>query len=150
MIKWGVITRWTVLADGMIHALGGKFRSRRGGPDYGELAAIGLTALVVIAVGWLLSRWLARNDDGKRRFHSRRALFRALCHAHELNHGERRLLRRLARYHRLKNPSRVFLEPEHFQSDQLSPALRQREGELLDLRELLFGPLDEPSRTASS
>jgi len=140
---WTQLNSAFLLASGPFQAMGRQFRSKRGGLDEGELLAIGLTVLMVGIGGWLLSRWLARQEAGKRRSHSRRQLFRTLCAAHELSGHDRRLLRQLARAHRLRDPARVFLEPQRYDPKVLSPALEAKQHELNQLRGRLFGDLSE-------
>ena len=146
MKAWGLTTWWVLLASGPFQAMGRQFRAKRGGVDYGELTAIVVTFVLIGVAGWGLSRWLARREEGKRRFFSRGRLFRALCQAHGLERPDRWLLRRLARAHGLKDPGRIFLEPDRFDAGRLRGPLRGRQADFDRLRQHLFGDIAKADR----
>lgn len=99
---------------------------------------VGLGILGGISAGvWLLNR-LAHREGGQRRYNSPPALFRALCRAHGLSRGNRRLLKQLARHQQLADPARLFLEPERFDTPNLGPALKAQRARLQAIREQLF------------
>jgi hypothetical protein len=93
--------------------------------------------LGVAAVAWACSR-LLRMRDRYRVFRSPARLFFVLCRAHRLRWRECWWLWRLARFQRLRDPARLFLEAERFDPAQLSPSLRARGHELMQLRGRLF------------
>jgi hypothetical protein len=76
---------------------------------------IALICLAVYAITYLVNRW---------QYNSPTSLFRGLCRLHGLNRNARQLLRRVARYHRLAHPARVFTEPGLLDSARLSPSSR--------------------------
>jgi hypothetical protein len=92
----------------------------------------GMIALVclVICLGSRLHR--------RRRYHSHGLLFRALCRIHGLDHRARRLLKQVARHHKLAQPARLFTEPKWLNPAGLRGALRRRATEVAILRNRLF------------
>jgi hypothetical protein len=118
-------------------SLGSRFRGR-GAELRGDDWVSGLL-LLTAAIGLicLLSRLLA-HQQRPRAFNKSTALFRALCRAHALDHPARRLLWKLARWRKLDQPGRLFLEPEHFETSDLSAELTARGEELQALRDRLF------------
>jgi hypothetical protein len=118
-------------------SLGSRFRGRSA-ELRGDDLLIGLL-LLIAAIGLLhlLSRLLARQQR-PRAFNKPKALFRDLCRAHALDRASRRLLWELARWRKLDQPGRLFLEPEHFEAPDLSTALKARGEELEALRDRLF------------
>ncbi len=122
-------SRWRSLGRGV--------RGKSSNFDTGDIV-IALSVLAGIAVAiWLLANLLDRNDR-RRRYNRPRALFRDLCRVHDLNYGRRRLLRQIARWQRLRQPARLFLEPERFEPGNLSPRLRLRTEQVTALRDKLF------------
>ena len=93
-------------------------------------AAIGLLVLVLTFTGRAMGWWSR---------HSSTMLFRELCGAHELSASHRRLLRKLARSHGIKDQALIFLLPEKFEPESLPPPLRRRSAEIAVLRDELFG-----------
>lgn len=100
-----------------------------------------VTGLMVLAcfvlAFWALSHLVAYQER-RRRLASPWALFLSLCWAHRLPWRQRWLLWRLAREHRLRDPARLFLEPEWFDAAHLGPALEARVEPLAALRARLF------------
>ncbi len=108
-----------------------------------------LTIVFTLAGALLvLNRLLDRRDQDQRRVNQPLRLFLALCKAHRLNWSEQWLLWRVARCQRLRDPGRLFLEPERLDSTNLSPTLRLRWAQLRQLRERLFRGL--PGEESSS
>ena len=102
----------------------------------------GLLVLTAIVLGlWLLSQLLARQERRKS-YNSAWMMFFSLCKAHGLSWSDRWLLWRLARHQRLRDPARLFLEPERLADDNLSPALRLRLAQWEALRGRLFADLE--------
>ncbi|HZZ71215.1 MAG TPA: hypothetical protein VFE24_03125 [Pirellulales bacterium] len=95
---------------------------------------------VVVLVGlafWALTRIMAK-EDRKRGFNSPKALFLALCKAHQLPRRDRRLLKRLARQNGLQPASRMFLEPDLFRSERLAAGLKSQSAQIEALSARLF------------
>ncbi len=69
------------------------------------------------------------------------ALFRSLCKAHGLRRSSRRMLKQLAHWQRLEHPSRLFVEPERFETVNLSPTLQSQTSAIHALRDRIFGDL---------
>lgn len=105
--------------------------------DWGSLA----TAVLLLLAAVLIGTWTARTVQivVQRWRHGRARLFLDLCRAHELSRNERRMLQQLARAHRLRSAAELFLAPERFDAQHLSPALAEHESELHGLRMHLFG-----------
>ena len=98
-----------------------------------------LTAIVLAM--WLLSQILARQERRKS-YNSAWMMFFSLCKAHGLSWSDRWFLWRVARHQRLRDPARLFLEPERLADDNLSPALRLRQAQWKGLRGRLFADLE--------
>lgn len=103
---------------------------------------LGLTVLVAMAaVLLILLRILDRSQRRRRHPNHPLRLFLELCKAHGLNWSERWLLWRAARDQRLRDPGRLFLEPERLDPANLSPSLRLHGSRLRLLRERIFPSL---------
>ena len=103
--------------------------------------------IVVIAVMtlWLLAR-LSGADDRRQRCDRPWMLFLSLCRAHRLRWSDWWLLLRVARHQRLREPARIFLEPERLETANLSPSLKSRAQRLCWLRGHLFARSQETQR----
>ena len=116
------------------------FKGRR--IDAGDV----VTGLVILgAIGlavWLLSA-LMNYQERRRGRSSPIRLFLSLCKAHGLRWSQRWLLWRVARAHRLRDPARLFLEPERLRPDGLGPAFRLRGLQLKQLYDRVFGDLED-------
>ena len=136
-----IIYRFILLAEqGRLDHLTSGFRGRRARFDSDDLAT-GLLILGGVAVAiWVLSQFLARQEKNKPCNKPGR-LFRNLCKAHGLGLADYWLLWRLARYHRLRDPARLFLEPERFDAANLNVAWRARAEQLREIGERLFADL---------
>ncbi|MBX3412311.1 MAG: hypothetical protein KF708_06295 [Pirellulales bacterium] len=109
--------------------------------------------LLTLAVAGLaaLALWARQVRAGSgRQQNNPRALFRALCRAHGLDHASRRLLDQLARQQRLADPARLFLEPERFEAASLGPALKSQQGRYASLRDRLFAEPGVVSRETTN
>lgn len=124
--------------------LGQRFRGSRAQLDEWDIS-VGIAVVGGLLVGiFLLSRYASSSEKG-RRFHSQRKLFRSLCAAHGLERSDGRLLKRLARLHRISHPARLFLEPERFQRLESGRELSAENDAIEALRRRLFtGALDQP------
>jgi hypothetical protein len=128
--------------------LEGMMRQFSGGNRHlGTMHLVLLTLIVAILVA-VMARF--SSQVGKPRYNNPRALFRALCRAHRLDLGSRRLLDRLARQQRLADPARLFLEPERFELNNLGPTLKSQQARFVTLRDRLFTEPSAASRDASS
>lgn len=118
--------------------LGRNFRDGGAGLSTGNLIFAVTVVVGVTTSVWLLSRWLRIREE--RGFNNPRALFRELCQAHGLERTDRRLLKSLARAHRLDHPSRLFLEPDRFDVSARPGAETLAERARLEsLRDRIFG-----------
>ena len=129
---------------GRLSHMGSGFRGRRARLETSDVL-VGLAIIAgVSAVVWLLWYVNLRQQGGGKRSRPL-MLFLELCRAHGLRFSERWLLWRLARAVRLRDPARLFLEPERFDTAGLPAVLRLRAAQLTRLRERLFPePLDAP------
>ena len=107
-----------------LRALGSGLRGRGARIDPGDALMVALVFIILILGSVILSRFLARREDG-RSFSSPGTLFRALMKAHGIDHSGRRLLRRMARWHRLSQPAQLFVDPARFDLANLTLALAQ-------------------------
>lgn len=112
-----------------------------------HLVVVTLIAASLAALYWYL-RYGRIGADA--RYNNPRALFHALCRAHALDRGSRRLLDQLARQQRLVDPARLFLEPERFEAANLGPTLKSQQARFAALRERLFAEPSVPTREASN
>jgi hypothetical protein len=92
-------------------------------------AAIGVVSVVLVVANRIGRRW---------RYNSHPALFCGLCKVHGLDSSARRLLKRAMRFHRLRHPGRLFIEPKWLDPANLSPAFQPQAAELERLRNRLF------------
>ena len=107
--------------QGRLEQLGRRFRPGAGRTGADNLMIWIIIALAIALAVWLLSQWFNAHEQSC--FSSRRGLFRILCRAHGLDWSSRRLLARLARHQGLRDPGRLFLEPNRFDRETMSPAL---------------------------
>jgi hypothetical protein len=129
--------RWGNIAGGM--------KSRP--VDNGNLVAVLLTLTAIGLLLWLIVRFFTPRDKDNQ-YCSPLGLFLELCRAHKLPWGERWLLWQVAAAHRLRQPARLFLEPEWLTTEALPPKLQARAHALGNLRGRLFAEeppdLEEP------
>jgi len=90
---------------------------------------IGVVAVTLLIANRIAYRW---------RYNSHPALFRGLCKLHGLDSASRRLLKRVVRFHRLRQPARVFVEPKWLDPANLDASFQPRAPELERLRNGLF------------
>ncbi|HJQ81577.1 MAG TPA: hypothetical protein VJ828_16565 [Lacipirellulaceae bacterium] len=129
------LSRWIALLSASSEGwhVWGRFDHERPTYDLWQILLVLCAAVVATALGVVLLR-LA----GRFRTNSSRAFFRELCRAHGLSPSNRRALLRLAAARGLLNPSLLFVEPRHFETTDLPPALQVVEKELQLLRDRLF------------
>lgn len=104
-------------------------------PEYDpdQLLMILTFVAIVVTMGLLLVRMRSQFQTD-----SKRALFSELCRAHGLNASSRRLLKRLAAARRLSHAATLFVEPQYFDTSDMSPALQAAMDELQRLRDQIF------------
>ncbi len=119
------------------------FRGDRVRLDFGLIAGLLLGAAGLAAVIWFVSR-LAGGRNRRSVSNSPAKLFMSLCRVHGLAWQDKWLLWRLARWQRLDDAARLFLEPEQFDLEGLSPDLGARTQRLKALRDRLFADLPRP------
>jgi hypothetical protein len=117
--------------------LGSGFRTKRENFQPSDLIPWIVVSAVVIGGLAILARVMARRE--KQAFDSPRALFRELSRAHGLDFANRQLLRRLARSAGVKQPARLFLEPQRFEPTNLPKDLQEKWPAIESLRARLFG-----------
>ena len=142
---------WTLTAQrSRLDEVTSVFRNRPSQIDT-QYMLTGLLVLAAIVLGmWLLSQLLARQER-RRSYNSAWMLFLSLSKAHRLSWPDRWLLWRVARHQGLRDPARLFLEPERLADNNLGPALRLRGAQLKALRGRLFAGLESrPGRPAGS
>jgi hypothetical protein len=128
--------------DEMASRMAEGFRGDRTRFDPGTVLTLILATAAIVLALWLVSycsagrrRPAAHNSPGK--------LFLALCRAHRLGWRDAWLLWRLARWHELEAPARLFLEPDRFDFQGLNRSLTRRAARLQSLRRRLFADLPE-------
>ncbi len=127
-----------LLAGGSrLESMGKQFRKGSKTFDSGDLVLWLIAVAAIILVFWLLVRY-KEQQDGPDRTNSPRRLFRELRQAQRLTLADRWLLWRIARWQRLSQPAKLFLEPERYEPANLSPRLRSRTKQLAKLRDKLF------------
>jgi hypothetical protein len=138
-----------LLADrtSIFRDMGSGFREKRESFDPTDLLWWLFVAVLVLAAFGVVACILAKQDK-RRLFNSPRALFNALCKAHELNHSSRGLLKQLARAQHLTVPARLFLEPSRFEPAMLSPELRPQREAIIALRQRLFVQAEQPAASS--
>ena len=108
--------------EGGFSDLGSKLHGRRARWEISDIL-IWTAVLIAIVLGiWMLARIAARQDKAKR-INNPWALFCSLARAHGLDRASRRMLKQLAQWQRLDHPGRLFVEPERFETVNLSPGL---------------------------
>lgn len=133
---------WLLLADrSPFHSMSRNFRGRHAQLDTDDIIMVVLIVVGAALGIWILSRLMQRQDKEKR-YHNRRALFRALCRAHGLSYRQRWLLSQHARRLQLDEPGRLFLEPQHLEPAAMSGLETSQAVELSKLRAYFFAGLE--------
>ncbi|HEX5444199.1 MAG TPA: hypothetical protein VFW87_10240 [Pirellulales bacterium] len=117
-------------------------QSRQAQVDVGDLTSALLIFCLFFVSVWGISRLVARKERAVSCLDPR-ALFRALCRAHQLNRPDRQLLKQLALEHRLAQPSLLFIEPDCFDVEELGEAWQKHRQRLTELRTRLFAGLGQ-------
>lgn len=105
---------------------------------------LGLAVLAGLAAAlWILARLMEWREQA-RPVNRPLGLFLALCRAHRLSWSDRWFLWRIAASQGLRDPGRLFLEPERLEPAHLPTALRSRAAQARRLRNQLFSA-PEPS-----
>ncbi len=103
-------------------------------------AALVVASIVAIGLAFsLVVRYLTWREG--RRYRHPQKLFWELCRAHGLDRASRKRLQRLANAHQLRDPARVFLEPERFNATLLGTSFNDDRAALEALRDLIFADL---------
>lgn len=140
-LAWCHFTLLATDLESFFRGLGSQFSGKRARVGWSDaLIILGVIAVVGLAAS-LLSRYLAKTEHA--RLNSPRALFRELCRLHGLKFRERQAMRRLARFHRLAHPARLFLEPDRFGAALEHPLLQMHARQLSLIRERLFASTAE-------
>jgi len=117
-------------------SFGESFRNR-GTTGYDDVL-VGLLIVAALLAGmWAVSRLVGLRRRGG--VNSPWRLFWALCKAHHLSWSDSRLLRRVARHQGLREPGRLFLEPERWEEKGLGPRFAAEYSRLKSLRNQIFG-----------
>ena len=131
-----------LFADPRLLKFQNSFQAREITVDSGQIL-IGLAILtIVILVLWIGSRAMERRAR-RGHFDSSLGLFLSLAKAHKLGWSERWLLWQLARCHQMKEPARLFLEPERFDSSNLTGSLLAKQNQLKLISRRIFAERTE-------
>lgn len=135
-MKFPLAMYYVLATRDVFRDMGSGFREKRETFDPSDfLVWIAVIVGICAVLAWL-SRILAQ--DKHQIFNSPRSLFNALSKAHGLDRQQRTLLKQIAKHHNISPTARLFLEPEWFDLESLSPALREREPAIESIRALLF------------
>jgi hypothetical protein len=105
---------------------------------WGTVGTIATVSALLVLVIWLITVLIRYR--AQRTCHSPWQLFHGLCAAHGLNHGERSLVRQLARDLELDQPAVLFVEPAWWDHDRLPAGLTRQFTVIDKLRKRLFAP----------
>ena len=137
-------------SEGLAHA----FRARRDWIVAGDII-IGIFIIAgVLAVIWGLYRFFAYRGR-ERPCDKPIRLFRSLCSVHSLGFTDTWLLWRVTRYQKLRDPARIFLEPERLNPVNLGKRFRRNTAVLRGIRARIFAGLtdfceDDPTKDDGS
>lgn len=125
-----------LLGEGRYVDMGRRFR--RGGSTINPTDLMTVVAVVAIVGGlaWLIVRYFKLRE--RRNANNPMVLFRELCWAHRLDWASRQLLLALAKANGLTDPGRVFVEPQRFDTANLTPQLASRADRIAALHKQLF------------
>lgn len=129
-------------------AMGARFRSTNDGNAGAYLWGAAILLLVIGVTTVFIVRHLKQREG--QTFCNTRRLFLDLCRLHELNAGQRRLLRRLAQAHGLTDAARLFVEPAYFRTAGLATELRADPETIAALSRRLFHGSSGAKAPASS
>lgn len=132
-----------LFADARLSKIHNAFKSREATVDARHIL-LGLAVLTTaVIVFWLVSRAMERRAR-RGHFDSSMGLFLSLAKAHNLGWSESWLLWQLARHHQLKEPARLFLEPERFDSGNLTDSLLRKQNRLILISRRIFAEGTKP------
>lgn len=114
--------------------------SRQGSFDGSGLTTALLVFCLFFVTVWGVARMFG-SGDGQSTTNSGRALFNELCRAHRLSRRDWWLLTRLARHHRLSDPTLLFLEPSWLDAARCPVAWQRHAARLHELQRTLFAGL---------
>lgn len=135
--------------DPRLSGIASGMRARQTPPDPQTIWALFLAMAGLILAFWLLARLLERLNQRDTRT-SPWGLFFRLGKTHRLRWSELWLLWRLARRQRLRDPARLFLEPERFEPVHLGGWSSARQAKFQALRQRLFVGLEKNETTGSA
>lgn len=124
-------------------------QSRQAQVDVGDLTTALLIFCLFFVSVWGISRLVSRKERAASCLDPR-ALFRALCRAHQLRRSECQLLRQLAHAHALNQPALLFVEPDRFDAAELGEAWHKQRERLAELRSRLFVGLGDRTTDADN
>ncbi len=132
-----------------LESLAKRFRGRQVRFDRDD-AVTGLLILAGLALAiWILSYVVGLQDRHRSRPSPLR-LFFSLCRAHRLPWPQGWLLWRVARAQRLRDPARLFLEPERLEAACLARSFRKYHSLLQQIRERLFERFEQRTEDGGS
>ena len=137
-LRYGIL----FAANSRLESLGSGFRGRHARIETEHVIAGAIVVCGIVLGLWLLSYIMSFQED-RRGYSSPKRLFISLCRAHGLRWSQWWFLWRVARRQRLRDPARLFLEPERLDPGRLGASLRNRAKDLLRLRQKLFADLDD-------
>ncbi len=120
-----------------MHRVWGRFDHERPGITTNQWF-IAVCVIVCLLLATLIYRVASRRSSRMFSSESPAKLFRELCAAHGLSLSARRLLKRLAEARGLASSALLFVEPQHFDTQNLPAELRPCANKLRQLRERLF------------
>jgi hypothetical protein len=142
---------FTLLASSSrLRALGSGVRGRDARIDSSDVVTM-VVVLAVVVLGVTILSWYVARRDRRRSFTNPHALFHALSKAHGIDRRGRRLLGKMVRWYRLKQPAQLFVEPERFELSRLSPELQREGAAITALSKRLFRqPMAKESKANAS
>jgi hypothetical protein len=126
-----------------------EFQQRQAGASPQEVLLLLAGVVLAFWLVWLLGQVLASEETRYRTPRPRR-LFHELCRAHRLTRSQSALLWNFARSLGLSDPVRVFVDPQCFQSPEVTLSHRDAE-QLRKIEDIIFAGLkNEPSTDSES
>ena len=72
------------------------------------------------------------------KYNSHPSLFYSLCRVHDIDRGNRSLLKQVIRHHGITQPARIFTEPQWLDPAKLGKSFEAKAQQLLTLRKRFF------------
>lgn len=110
----------------------------KGLPNLGTYELLILSAVTLLVIATIARQSISRSRRRDFDYNRPARLFADLCRAHKLTWSSRRLLKQLAAARDLKHPATLFVEPEHFDTANVPPALKASASQIRKLRRRLF------------